>query len=205
MRDLVLGTSLFVLLLLTLALPTLPGARVQLASAAVSAPRVAAAAPARAGAGFTTCPAETARRPATDIGGPGDREIPKAARLHAGTSASRMSCWTEQPQVLLFGYEAIAYEALDPSVAVLRVRPAAGYREVVLTGPIRETIIVLSDRRIEADRRPRRSDHEATSRYAIGARGVNRPEPTDERIAPSYATAPRSSTTRGQPVTSQPS
>lgn len=149
MRDLVLGTSVFVLLLITLALPTLPGARVQLASAAVSAPRVAAAAHTRAGAGFATCPAETARRPATDIGGPGDRESPKAARLHAGTSGSRLSCWTEQPQMLLFGYEAIAYEALDPSVAVLRVRPAAGYREVVLTGPIRETIIVLSDRRIE--------------------------------------------------------
>ena len=122
MRDLVLGTLLFVLLLITLALPTLPGARVQLG---------------------------TARRPATDIGGPGDRESPKAARLHAGTPASQMSCWTQQPQVLLFGYEAIAYEALDSSVAVLRLRPAAGYREVVLTGPIRETIIVLSDRRIE--------------------------------------------------------
>ncbi len=60
-----------------------------------------------------------------------------------------MSCWTMQPQVLLFGYDAVAYEAVDPSVAVLRVRPVAGYHEIVLTGPIRETILIISHRRIE--------------------------------------------------------
>ena len=145
MRDLVLGTALFVALLITLALPTLPGARVELASTVTSAPR-AAAARAHAGAGFTTCPADTSWRPAADIGGPGDREV---AMVHDGKSASRMSCWTEQPQVLLFGYEAISYEAQEPSVAVLRVRPATGYREVVLTGPIHEKIWIMSDHRIE--------------------------------------------------------
>ena len=147
MRDLVLGASLFVLLLITLALPTLPGARV--ASAVTTQSRALAAALAAAGTGFTTCPAGTAWRPSKDIGGPGDRDQAKAAVLHEGSTPNRMSCWTVQPQVLLFGYEAVAYEASDPSVAVLRVRPVTGYHEIVLTGPIRATILIMSDRRIE--------------------------------------------------------
>lgn len=49
----------------------------------------------------------------------------------------------------MFGYDAVAYDAQDPSVAVLRVRPASGYREIVITGPIRDRIVILSDHSIE--------------------------------------------------------
>jgi hypothetical protein len=145
-RDLVLGSALFVVLVITLALPNLPGARV--ASAVTTQSPSIAAAPVAAGTGFTTCPSDTAWRPAADIGGPGDRDQAQAAVLHDGSSAHRMSCWTAQPQVLLFGYQAVAYEASDQSVAVLRVRPVTGYHEIVLTGPVRATILVMSDHRI---------------------------------------------------------
>jgi hypothetical protein len=65
-------------------------------------------------------------------------------------AASRpKTCWTQQPQVFLFGYEALAYDAQDPKVALLRVRPAAGYRMVILTGPIRGTIAVVGDRKLD--------------------------------------------------------
>ena len=59
------------------------------------------------------------------------------------------TCWTEQPQVFLFGYEPVAYDAQDPKVALLRVRPASGYRTVVLTGPIRSAIAVVADRKLD--------------------------------------------------------
>jgi hypothetical protein len=58
-------------------------------------------------------------------------------------------CWTEQPQVLLFGYEALSYDAQDERTATLRVRPATGYRMVILTGRIRPQIRVVGDRALE--------------------------------------------------------
>jgi len=100
----------------------------------------------------------------------GYREFVAPAVLYDGMSASGMSsivhftglwnvwenaatrprtCWTDQPQVFLFGYEAVAYDAQDPSVAQLRVRPAPGYRMVILTGPIRGTIAVFADRKLD--------------------------------------------------------
>jgi hypothetical protein len=100
----------------------------------------------------------------------GYREFRAPAVLYDGTSASGLSwimhftglwnvwddaasrpktCWTQQPQVFLFGYEALAYDAQDPKVALLRVRPAAGYRMVILTGPIRGTIAVVGDRKLD--------------------------------------------------------
>jgi len=52
------------------------------------------------------------------------------------------TCSTEQPQVFLFGYEPVAYDAQAPDVGTLEVRAAAGFRSVVLTGPIRPVIAV---------------------------------------------------------------
>lgn len=100
----------------------------------------------------------------------GYREFHAPAVLYDGTSASGMSwlvnfsglwnvwddpvtrpktCWSEQPQVFLFGYEPVGYDAQDPSVAVLRVRPAPGYAIAVLTGPIRSQIAIVADRRLD--------------------------------------------------------
>jgi hypothetical protein len=59
------------------------------------------------------------------------------------------TCWTDQPQVFLFGYEALSYDAQDPKLAELRVRPAPGYRMVILTGPIRPTIAIVGDRKLD--------------------------------------------------------
>lgn len=56
------------------------------------------------------------------------------------------TCWTKQPQVFLFGYEPVAYDAQDRTMGVLRVRPASGYREVVLIGPVRPQIAIVADR-----------------------------------------------------------
>ena len=100
----------------------------------------------------------------------GYNEFRAPAVLYDGTSASGLSwivhftglwnvwddaarrpktCWTKQPQVFLFGYEALAYDAQDPKVALLRVRPASGYRMVIITGPVRGTIAVVSDKRLD--------------------------------------------------------
>lgn len=100
----------------------------------------------------------------------GAREFVAPAVLYDGKSASGMSwimhftglwnvwgdettrpktCWTEQPQVFLFGYEALAYDAQDPKVAQLRVRPAPGYRMVILTGPVRDSIAIYSDHKLD--------------------------------------------------------
>jgi len=100
----------------------------------------------------------------------GAREFAAPAVLYDGTSASGMSwimhftglwnvwdspvtrpktCWTEQLQVFLFGYEPVAYDAQDRAVAVLHVRAASGYREIVLTGPIREQIAVVADHTLD--------------------------------------------------------
>lgn len=59
------------------------------------------------------------------------------------------TCWTEQPQLFLFGYEPVAYDAQDSAMGVLRVRPATGYREVVLIGPVRPQVAVVADRVID--------------------------------------------------------
>ena len=65
------------------------------------------------------------------------------------TATRPKTCWTDQPQVFLFGYEAVAYDAQDPKVAQLRVRPAPGYRMVILTGPIRASIAVFAERKLD--------------------------------------------------------
>jgi hypothetical protein len=103
-------------------------------------------------------------------GSAADREFRAPAVLYDGKSASGASwivhytglwnvwsdaatrpkmCWTEQPQVLLFGYEALSYDAQDERTATLRVRPATGYRMVILTGRIRPQIRVVGDRALE--------------------------------------------------------
>ena len=189
MRELVLTTSLFVLLLVAVALPGLPGARTDAAGTAASQPRLSAAAPTLSGAGFAVCTADTGWRKPTEaeqrahLGADhradgiwesalsvGDQEFRAPAVLYDGNSIDGLqwiatltglwnvwsndatrpkTCWTEQPQVFLFGYEPVAYDAQDPVVGRLEVRPATGYRTVVLTGPIRSAIAVVSDRKLD--------------------------------------------------------
>lgn len=150
MRDLVLGTSLFVLLMITLGPPTLSGARTDAAATTAVEQRPNAATPILSGAGFAVCAADTDwRAPSASFRTP--------AMLYDGKSVDGLSrvaqvpkrCWTEQPQVFLVGYEAVAYDAQDPRVASLRVRPAQGYRIVILTGPIRPEIALVADRRLD--------------------------------------------------------
>jgi hypothetical protein len=188
MRDLVIGTALFVLLVFAAAVPSWSAAQVQVAGAAPAAPP-ARVSPITSGPGFALCTAdETWRRPTSGeqrahltgdhrfdgawetADTAGYQEFRAPAVLYDGTSASGLSwiihftglwnvwddaarrpktCWTEQPQVFLFGYEALAYDAQDPKVALLRVRPAPGYRVVILTGPVRGTIAVVGDRKMD--------------------------------------------------------
>lgn len=188
LRDLVLGTAFFVLLVFAAAVPSWSAAQVQVAAAAPAA-APAQVSPITSGPGFALCAAdETWRRPTSGeqrahltgdhrvdgawetTDSAGYQEFHAPAVLYDGTSASGLSwithftglwnvwddaarrpktCWTEQPQVFLFGYEAIAYDAQDPKVALLRVRPASGYRMVILTGPVRGTIAVVSDKRLD--------------------------------------------------------
>jgi hypothetical protein len=191
MRDIVVGTALFVLLLITLALPSLPGARIQLASAETTARRTASAEPITSGVGFAVCAADPAWRRPSDLeqrahlgsdrrfdglweapGKDGDHASVWGAPavLYDGKSSDGLhwitnltglwnvwadattrprTCWTEQPQVFLLGYEAVAYDAQDAKQATLRVRAAHGYRIVVLTGPIRPQITLMADRRLD--------------------------------------------------------
>ena len=100
----------------------------------------------------------------------GAKEFAAPAVFYDGESASDMSslmqftglwnvwdspttrpktCWTKQPQVFLFGYEPVAYDAQDRAMGVLRVRPASGYREVVLIGPVRPQIAIFADRLLD--------------------------------------------------------
>jgi hypothetical protein len=188
-RDLVLGTALFVVLVLAAAVPGWSAGRLDVAGAATArpAPR-SSASPITSGPGFTLCTAAaTWRRPTDDEQRAhltGDHRFDGAwetadtagyERFHApavfydGSSASGMSwimhftglwnvwdepatrpktCWTQEPQVFLFGYEALAYDAQDPKAAVLRVRPAPGYQMVILTGPIRPRIDIVADRKL---------------------------------------------------------
>jgi hypothetical protein len=188
MRELVIGSALFTLLVLAAAVPSWSAAQVQVAGAtpAATPPRVS---PITGGPGFTLCTADEAwRRPTVSeqrahLAGDhrfdgawetadttGYQEFRAPAVLYDGTSASGLSwimhftglwnvwddvasrprtCWTQQPQVFLFGYEALGYDAQDPKVALLRVRPAPGYRMVILTGPIRDTIAVVGDRKLD--------------------------------------------------------
>lgn len=180
-------TFLFVLLLVAVELPGLPGARRDAAGTAASAARSSAVAPTLSGAGFAVCAVDSGWRKPTaaeqrahlGAGGRaggiwesaslvGDREFRAPAVLYDGQSIDGLqwiatltglwnvwndsirpkTCWTEQPQVFLFGYEPIAYDAQDPNVGRLQVRPASGYRMVVLTGPIRSAIAVVADRKI---------------------------------------------------------
>lgn len=181
-------TVLFVLLLVAVELPGLPGARTDAAGTAASEARPSAVAPILSGAGFAVCAVDSGWRKPTAAeqrahlgadgraGGiwerassVGDQEFRAPAVLYDGKSVDGLkriatrtglwnvwndsgirpkTCWTEQPQVFLFGYEPIAYDAQDPNVGRLQVRPASGYRMVVLTGPIRGTIAVVSDRKL---------------------------------------------------------
>lgn len=97
-----------------------------------------------------------------DDGAPAPEEFRAPAVLYDGRAASALmsiversglwsawpapTCWTQQPQVFLFGYEPIRYDAASTGEAELRVRPAPGYRMVALTGPIRPRIRVLGHR-----------------------------------------------------------
>ncbi len=97
----------------------------------------------------------------TDDSSPAAEEFHSPAVLYDGSSTSGLgsiveltglwtvwptkTCWTQQPQVFLFGYEPVRYDATGASGAELRVRPASGYRIVVLTGPIRPHIAVIGD------------------------------------------------------------
>ena len=163
MRELVMTTSLFILLLIALELPGLPGARTDVAGTATSQPRPVAAAPIRSGAGFAVCSANTAwRRPNDSLHAPailydgksvdglsGIAELADLWNVRRDGATRPTTCWTEQPQVFLLGYEAVAYDAQDLGTASLRVRPAPGYRILVLTGPIRPEIAVVADRRLD--------------------------------------------------------
>jgi hypothetical protein len=143
-RDLVIGTALFVLLVVAAAVPSWSAAQVQVAGAAPAA-APARVSPITSGPGFALCAVDEGwGRPTRD------EQRTHPAVLHDGTSANGLSpCWTEQPQVFLFGYEALAYDAQDPKIALLRVRPAAGYRVVILTGPVRGTIAVVGDKKLD--------------------------------------------------------
>jgi hypothetical protein len=154
MRDPALGTSLFVLLLIAVALPRTPGARTEIASAVTRAPRAVDADPIMSGVGFAVCAADTSWRWPSALD-QGDEELRAPAVLYDGRGANALpsvttkTCWTEQPQVFLVGYEAVAYDAQDPKKATLRVRPARGYRLVILTGPIRPEIALIAGRRLD--------------------------------------------------------
>jgi hypothetical protein len=188
-RELVLGTSLFVLCLIALELPRLPGARADVAGATTFEARPSAAAPILSGAGFAVCAADAGWQRPSDMeqrahlagdrradgvweiaGSTGYEAFRAPAVLYDGKSVDGLqwiatltglwnvwsssgtrpqTCWTEQPQVFLFGYEAVAYDAQDPKVALLKVRPASGYRMVVLTGPIRSAIAIVADRKLD--------------------------------------------------------
>jgi hypothetical protein len=153
MRDPALGTSLFVLLLIAVALPSAPGARTEVASAVTTAPRAVDAGPVMSGVGFVVCAADTSWR-TRHVEQP-DEELRAPAVLYDGRTTSGLplvatkTCWTEQPQVLLVGYEALGYDAQDPKQATLLVRPARGYRIVILTGPIRPEIALVANRRLD--------------------------------------------------------
>jgi|GEM_PF-4321822 len=163
MRELVMTTALFVLLLIALEVPGLPGARTDIAGSAASQPRLIAAAQILSGVGFAVCTADTAWRRSSDslnapailydgksVGGlSGVAELAGLWNVWRNSATRPKTCWTEQPQVFLFGYEAVAYDAQDLETASLRVRPAPGYRIVVLTGPIRPEIAVVADRRLD--------------------------------------------------------
>jgi hypothetical protein len=186
MRELILGTSLLLALVLATVGPDWRAQRV--ASVTTNTPAEIAG-PVRSGPGFTVCAADQSwQRPSPEeqrahLGGDerfdgtwetpattGYREFVAPAVLYDGNSVDGLhwitnftglwnvwedpatrptTCWTDQPQVFLFGYEALSYDAQDPNVAQLRVRPAPGYRMVILTGPIRRTIAVVADRRLD--------------------------------------------------------
>ena len=64
--------------------------------------------------------------------------------LWSDPALHRNHCTSAEPQVWLFGYEPVDYAADDRDIAMLRVRPAAGYRFVVLTGTLRRTLVVAA-------------------------------------------------------------
>jgi hypothetical protein len=187
-RDLVLGGSLFGLLLIAATIPNWSGGQADAVAAASGTPRPSPSSPVQSGAGFALCTADTAwQRPSEAEqrahldgdrrfdgwdapGHPATRDFHASAVLYDGKSASGASwiihltglwnvwsdaatrptmCRTEQPQVFLFGFEAISYDAQDERTATLRVRPASGYRMVILTGRIRPQIRVVSDRTLD--------------------------------------------------------
>lgn len=184
MRDVALGTLLFVLLLAA-ALPSVLASHGDVAAHSPSPSR----SPIASGPGFVLCGGdESWRRPTeeeqrTHLTGDhrydgswespsttGYREFRAPAVLYDGKSASGLSwimqftglwnvwdapqtrpktCWTDQPQIFLFGYEAVSYDAQDPNAAVLQVRSAPGYRMLVLTGPVRPRISIVDGRKLD--------------------------------------------------------
>jgi hypothetical protein len=184
MRDVALGTLLFVLLLAA-ALPSVFASRAEIAAPSPSPSRAVLA----SGPGFVLCGADESWHRPTDAeqqahlagdhrydgswGSPGTtgyREFRAPAVLYDGKSASGLgwimqftglwnvwdapqtrpkTCWSEQPQVFLFGYEAVTYDAQDPNAAVLHVRAAPGYRMLLLTGPVRPRISIFDGRKLD--------------------------------------------------------
>ncbi|HUQ40932.1 MAG TPA: hypothetical protein VM052_00375 [Candidatus Limnocylindrales bacterium] len=180
MRNVLLTASVFVFMA-TMAAPASAPTFTQVADAAAA---THATVPIRSGTGFAVCGAKTTwRRPvefeANAILYDGRSvdaltAIVSVARLVTASTgdAHAATCWTQQPQVFLFGYEATAYDAQDQKIATLRVRPADGYRAVIITGPVRSQIAVVAEERLDTLAVP---DELITpiERYGSGLRGLN--------------------------------
>ncbi len=92
-------------------------------------------------------PAQTFRAPAVLYDGAGESSaqgLIAFTGLWSDRAIHQNRCRSAEPQVWLFGYEPVDYAADDREVALLRVRPAAGYRFVVLTGMLRHTLVVAA-------------------------------------------------------------
>ena len=91
--------------------------------------------------------AQTFRAPAVLYDGAGESSaqgLVAYTGLWSDPALHRNHCTSAEPQVWLFGYEPVDYAADDRDIAMLRVRPAAGYRFVVLTGTLRRTLVVAA-------------------------------------------------------------
>src|SRR5438128_8611051 len=98
-------------------------------------------------------PAQTCRAPAVLYDGAGESSaqgLVAYTGLWSDSALHRNHCTSAEPQVWLFGYEPVDYAADDRDIAMLRVRPAAGYRFVVLTGTLRRTLVVAAGTKLAA-------------------------------------------------------
>ncbi len=92
-------------------------------------------------------PAQAFRAPAVLYDGAGESSaqgLIAFTGLWSDRALHQNRCVSAEPQVWLFGYEPVDYAADDREVALLRVRQAAGYRFVVLTGTLRRTLVVAA-------------------------------------------------------------